>query len=105
MAHATGTMIEIPQVALAAFCRKWKVAELSLFGSAARGEARPDSDVDVLVRFEDGMPWDLLDWVDMIDELKSIFGRNVDLVDADSLRNPFRRAAILADKLAVYASR
>ena len=44
------------------------------------------------------------DFVDMIDELKSIFGRNVDLVEKDSLRNPFRRQRILAGNEVIYAA-
>lgn len=42
--------------------------------------------------------------MDMIDELKTIFGRKVDLVEKDSLRNPFRRERILADNEVIYAA-
>ena len=42
-----------------AFCRKWQIRELSLFGSALRDDFRPDSDVDLLVVFDPQAPWDL----------------------------------------------
>jgi predicted nucleotidyltransferase len=57
------------------FCRKWKIKEFSLFGSVLREAFRPDSDVDVLVSFEEKVSWSLYDVVEMKDELKAIFGR------------------------------
>jgi len=87
-----------------AFCRKWKVEELSLFGSVLTDEFRPDSDVDVLVVFEEDAGWSLFDVVDMIDELKEIFGRKVDLVEKDAIRNPFRRHHILRNHEVIYAA-
>jgi predicted nucleotidyltransferase len=44
----------IPETEIAEFCRRWKVTELALFGSALRGDFRPDSDVDVLISFDPG---------------------------------------------------
>jgi predicted nucleotidyltransferase len=71
--------IPIDQEALAAFCRKWHVAELSLFGSVLRDDFGPDSDVDVLVVFQgERTPgWHI---VTMEDELSRLLGRRVDLV-------------------------
>lgn len=89
---------------LAAFCRKWKIAEMSLFGSVLREDFRPDSDVDVLVRFAPEAKWSLLDLPRMQFELSGILGRNADLVDINGLRNPFRRQEILATRQVVYAS-
>jgi len=89
---------------IADFCTKWKVSELALFGSVLTSEFRPDSDVDVLVKFSADAGWSLFDFVDMIDELKVIFGRNVDLVEQESLRNPFRRRSILSGKKVIYAA-
>ncbi len=96
--------IDVPLDKVETFCRKWKIAEFSLFGSVLRDDFRPDSDVDVLVRFEENAGWDLFDWVDMIEELKGIFGREVDLVSKDGLRNPFRKERILADHEVLYAA-
>jgi len=96
--------IAIPMERIVEFCRKWKIAELSLFGSVLREDFRADSDVDVLVEFEPGVPWSLCDWIDMIDELKAIFGRDVDLVSKRGLRNPFRRHAIMTNREVIYAA-
>ena len=97
--------LEIPDEALAAFCRRWRIRELALFGSALREDFGPDSDIDMLVRFERDVGWDLWDIIDMQEELGAIFGRPVDLVDRDAVegsRNPFRKAAILRNSQVVY---
>ena len=96
--------IEIPMDKIIAFCRKWKITEFSLFGSVLREDFRPDSDVDVLVSFEENAGWDLYDWVNMIEELKVIFGREVDLVSKKGLRNPFRRHEILTTRKVLHAA-
>ena len=96
--------IDIDPERIAAFCRKWRVQEFSLFGSVLTDDFRPDSDVDVLVVFEEDEGWSMFDVVDMIDELKAIFGRNVDLVEKSAIRNPFRRRHILASHEVVYAA-
>jgi predicted nucleotidyltransferase len=91
--------IEIDKDKLRDFCRKWKITEFALFGSATRPEEfRDDSDVDVLVRFEPSAPWSLLDWVTMEAELATIFSRHVDLVEREAVEqsdNRFRKRSIL----------
>jgi uncharacterized protein len=101
MRHAS---VDVPMDQIEAFCRKWKVKEFSLFGSVLRPDFRPDSDIDVLVELEPDAPWSLFEWVDMIDELKSLFGREVDLVDKTAISNPFRRRSILGSREVVYAA-
>jgi predicted nucleotidyltransferase len=95
-------VIPIDQARIVDFCCKWKVREFSLFGSVLREDFRPESDVDVLIEFEPNIPWSLYDWIDMIDELKDIFGRDVDLVCKEGLRNPFRRKRILETRKVIY---
>ena len=100
--------LEIPDDALARFCRRWKVAELALFGSVLRGDFRPDSDVDVLATFDPQSRWTLFDMVDMQDELSALLGRPVDLVSrrgVESSRNYLRRKAILSSLETVYVQR
>lgn len=92
-----------PSDAVAQLCRRWQIAELSLFGSVARGTAHADSDVDLLVTFERDAPWGTLDLVDLREELASLFGRSVDLIEERAIRNPYRRTAILRDKSVLYA--
>jgi predicted nucleotidyltransferase len=96
--------LDIPLGRIEAFCRKWRVREFSLFGSVLRDDFRPDSDVDVLVSFEPEAPWDLFHLVEMRDELIALFGRDVDLVEKEGLRNPFRRRAILNTREVIYAA-
>jgi predicted nucleotidyltransferase len=96
--------ISVPNKRLVDFCRRWRVTELSFFGSVMREDFRPDSDVDVLVTFDSDAGWSLLDIVTMQDELGSILGRKVDLLEEAALRNPYRRSTILQSKHILYAS-
>lgn len=89
---------------IADFCRRWKITEMSVFGSVVREDFRPDSDVDVLVSFEAGAGWSLIDLVTIQEELAAELGRPVDLIEEAALRNPYRRAAILESKHVVYAA-
>lgn len=84
------------------FCHRWRIRRFSLFGSVLRDDFRPDSDVDVLISFRDDNEWSLWDWVDMIDDLKEMFGRDVDAVEEAGLRNPFRRHEIMTTRQVVY---
>ena len=99
-----GPRLTIDHARLTAFCQKWKVAELSLFGSVIRPDFRSDSDVDVLVCPAADAAWTLFDWVEMRDELAAIFGRSIDLVSTRGLRNPFRRREILSNREVVFAA-
>lgn len=94
--------IDIPMDRIEEFCRRWKIREFSLFGSVLREDFGPDSDVDVLVSFEPDAEWDLFHLVDMRDELMALFGRDVDLVEKEGLRNPFRRRTILDTRKVIY---
>src|SRR6266508_3642081 len=103
----TTANIPIPYDVIAEFCRKWKITELALFGSVLRDDFRPDSDVDVLVRFSADNHWTLFDLLHMEEELARIFGRPVDLVDRDAVEaspNYIRRALILKSVEPVYVS-
>ena len=104
MAAAMDTTILPSSEVLAQPCRRWQIAELALFGSVARRTARTDGDVDLLVTFEAGAPWSTLDLVDLREELVSLFGRPVDLIEELAIRNPYRKTAILRDKPAIGSS-
>ncbi len=96
--------VDLDREVLAEFCRKWKISELSVFGSALRDDFGPDSDLDFLVSFEPEAEWDLFDIVDMKDELEARFGRPVDIVEKEALRNPWRKYEILRTREVVYAA-
>jgi predicted nucleotidyltransferase len=78
-------------------CHRWQIVELWVFGSAARNEMRPDSDVDLMVRFAEGDPWGLWDFVTLQDELPGVFGREVEVMEKGPIRNPYKRRSIERD--------
>ena len=97
----------IPRRELIAFCRKHRIQKLAFFGSILRDDFKPDSDVDVLVEFEQGYTPSLAFFA-MPDELKRILGREVDLLTfkgVEQSRNPIRRKAILGSAKVYYAAR
>jgi predicted nucleotidyltransferase len=96
--------IDISSDEIAQFCRSWQIKELSIFGSALREDFRPDSDVDVLVAFDEKARWSLFDLMRAERELEQIFGREVDLVEKKAVRNPFRRQHILSHHEVIYAA-
>ena len=92
---------------LASFCLRWKIAEVALFGSVLRDDFGPDSDVDVLVTFGPDARWGLFEMVKMQEELRVIFGRDVDLLSRrgiESSRNPLRRKAILESAEVIHVA-
>jgi predicted nucleotidyltransferase len=97
--------VRAPAEQIEAFCRKWGISELSLFGSVLRADFRCESDVDVLVTFAPEGSHGLFDVVRMQNELKEIFGHDVDMVSRrgiEASRNPIRRKAILDSARAIY---
>ncbi len=82
--------IPIDDEALRGFCERHGIRKLSLFGSALKGTARPDSDLDLLVEFEPDAVPDFLSLVEMEEELTSLVGRRVDLRTAGDLSRYFR---------------
>jgi predicted nucleotidyltransferase len=100
--------LDLDRAAIESYCRKWRITELSLFGSVLRpGEFRDDSDVDVLVTFENAARWTLFDLVRMQDELKTIVGREVDLVEKVAVErspNYIRRRHILENQRTFYVA-
>jgi len=95
--------IEVPDEALFALCRRFGVARLELFGSSVRGDFRPDSDLDLLVEFLPGERVGFLRLAGLQLELRSLLGREVDLVPRNGLK-PAIRSAILTQARAIYAA-
>lgn len=90
------------------FCRRWKIVELALFGSALRDDFHPGSDVDFLVSFAPDANWSLLDHVTMEEEISGILGRKVDLVSRRAIErsdNWIRRKSILESAQPYYVAR
>jgi predicted nucleotidyltransferase len=100
--------IELDTEAIRDFCRRWKIRELSVFGSILRDDFRPDSDVDFLVDFDEDAEWDLFDHFDMEEELAEVVGRRVDLVARaviEQSRNRLRKREILSTAEPIIAKR
>ena len=112
---ATGTVedrerlaarIGVPMNVIKAFCDRWQVEELALFGSVLRNDFGPDSDIDVLVRLRTERTPGLFGIAGMERELAELLARRVDLVNRaaiDGSRNYIRRKAILESARVVYA--
>ena len=99
--------IAIPTEGIAVFCERWQVTEMALFGSVLRDDFGPGSDIDVLVAFKDGARHTLFNMVEMEEELKALFGREVDLVSRRGIErssNHLRREAILRSAEAIHES-
>ena len=94
--------VEVDEARLAAICDKYGIAELKVFGSRARGERRPDSDIDVLYTLRPGrrLGWEIEQFAD---ELTELFGHKVDLVSLRSL-HPLLQPSVLAEARPVYAA-
>ena len=91
--------IPAPDERLQDLCRQFSVSSLKVFGSVARGEERPDSDIDILVQFTH--PVSLLTLVRMEREMSNLLGRKVDLVTEDGL-SPYIRNEVLAGARRLY---
>lgn len=98
--------LEWDQRLLSRICRKYEVKKMSLFGSGARGEMRPDSDVDLMVVFKRSSRTTSFDLVHLQDELSPVFGgRSVQITSPEILDNPYRRKTIEPDLKAIYLAR
>lgn len=100
--------VPLPREEFAAVCRKHNVRELAVFGSALRGDFRPDSDVDFLVRFhgDDAGPW-MSHLAGLQEDLSRLLDRPIDVVSwsaVEKSRNPFRRHAILSGLKLLYVA-
>jgi predicted nucleotidyltransferase len=86
--------------ALVALCRRRGIRRLALFGSILRGEARPDSDVDILVEFELGrVPG--LSFITIQEELSRLLGRKVDL-NTPAFLSPHFRDRVVREAFSLY---
>ena len=97
------TGIDVPDEVLGQLCHRFGVARLELFGSSARGDYRPDSDVDLLVAFEPGLRVGFLHLSALQLELQTLLGVPVDLVPLGGLK-PLIRDDVLREARELYAA-
>ncbi|HZS57085.1 MAG TPA: nucleotidyltransferase family protein [Bryobacteraceae bacterium] len=95
--------VQVDEFALAEICRQYRVKELSFFGSATRGDMRPDSDIDMLVEFLPDATTDLVDYAGLMLDLSRLLGRKVDLVSKKGLK-PYIRASVINEARRLYAA-
>jgi uncharacterized protein len=93
--------LELPLAEITAFCQRYPIRKLSLFGSVLRDDFGPDSDVDVLIEFEPGASITYLDLAEMQLELEDLLGRHVDLLTPNALSRYFRQK-VVDTALALY---
>ena len=84
-------------------CKKYHIIELSIFGSSLRDDFHKDSDIDFLVSFNKNAKISLFDIVDLKEDLKQLVSREVDIVEKEAMKNPFRKKEILLTREVIYA--
>ena len=92
----------VDSTSLTDVCRRYGVKELTLFGSAVRGEMRPDSDIDMMVEFEPGVRVGVIQFESLVQDLTALAGRRIDLVTKRGLK-PWVRAEVVKDLRVIYA--
>ena len=99
-------IIEKNRDKLIELCKKYRVAELDVFGSAVTEDFDEQrSDIDFLVEFENTVTRDRFDnFFNLLEELKKLFNRSVDLVEPGGLRNPYFIEMVNQTKRRIYAA-
>lgn len=100
------TAIPLPMDELIAFCERWQIIRLEVFGSILRDDFDPErSDVDFMVTFAPEQRWSLFDLMDLNDDLEVIMKRKVDVVEREMMeksKNIYRRDPILNSARDIY---
>lgn len=96
------TQIAIPEKEVAAFCQRYPIRKLSLFGSVLREDFNSSSDIDILIEFESNAGIGYFELVQMQSELGEIFGRSIDLLTPAALSRYFRKH-VLDTAQVIYA--
>lgn len=100
-----GGTVVVSRAALQELAQRFRIRRLVLFGSAARGELKPDSDIDLLVEFEKGKSPSLGGMVEIQEAFTVLFGgRRVDVATPAILNNPYRQREIEKDMEELYAA-
>ena len=101
MTLASGVVL--PMAEIAELCRRYRVRELAVFGSASRGHLTPDSDIDLLVEFAPDAEVGFMAFNRLAGELSALVGRRIDLVPKAGLKSAIR-SQVLAEAKLLYAA-
>ena len=93
---------QLPENKIREYCARQPIRRLSVFGSAARNELTPDSDIDLLVEYLPDAAISLFDMGGHLTDLSEIVGRRVDLCTPDGL-SPYVRDEIIESARLIYA--
>jgi predicted nucleotidyltransferase len=85
-------------------CKKYCIIELSIFGSSIWDDFTQNSDVDILVSFEQNSKIILFDIMELEKEFSLVIKRKVNIVEKESLKNPIRKKNILSTRKIIYAA-
>jgi len=96
--------IDIDENIIISLAKKYQIKELSFFGSVLRDDFNEKSDIDILVIFNENSDYSLFDLFEIKEEFEKLLGKEVDLVEKDGLRNPYRRENILKNSKVIYAA-
>ena len=96
--------IDIDEAKIILLAKRHHILDLSLFGSVLRDDFSDSSDIDILVTFDHSIHHSYFDFINIKDDFQNTLGREVDLVEKESLRNPFRKAMILSSAMRIYAA-
>jgi uncharacterized protein len=95
--------LDLPMDEIGEICKQYKVKQLAIFGSAVKGTAGPDSDIDLLVEFQPDAQMGFLQFARMQRELSNLLNREVDLVPKGGLK-PLIRQEVLSTSEVLYAA-
>jgi predicted nucleotidyltransferase len=103
----TENIIKINSEKISEICQRYKISELAIFGSVLRGDYNNESDIDLLVEFIPNSGITLFNLVDIKEEFEKLFGREVDIVSKNAIKNSknyIRKKAILDNYKVIYIS-
>lgn len=95
--------VHVDAAQLVDLCQRFGVTELAVFGSAVRGQMRPDSDIDVMVEFDPAARIGILKFQLLAEGLEALVGRKIDLVTKRGLK-PWVRPEVLREARVIYAA-
>jgi predicted nucleotidyltransferase len=96
--------LEINEKEIIKIASSYKILELYVFGSALRQDFNDKSDIDILIKLSKNSGYSIFELVEIKEKFENLFHRNIDLVEMEGLRNPYKREEILKTAKRIYAA-